>query len=71
MIIDFFRRRSATVSPILNPPVENVGTISPLVPLVGSVVLLVVIGTAAIFLPPYLLALETHKGKSIISTENH
>jgi hypothetical protein len=54
------------------PPLETVGSsMSPLLPLIGSVILLVVLGAAAIFLPPYLLSLKTQNGKYITSTENH
>ena len=45
-------------------PVQPTSGISPLIPLVASLALLLVVGTAAIFLPPYLLSLQTHRGES-------
>jgi hypothetical protein len=47
-------------------PLQPATSISPLVPLVGVAILLTVLGATAIFLPPYLLSLQTHKGKSFI-----
>lgn len=37
---------------------------TPLIPLVGVVFLLLVLGTAVIFLPPYLLAMRTSRSKT-------
>jgi hypothetical protein len=46
------------------PPIPGAAksSISPLIPMLGSIVFLVVLGTAAIFLPPFLLHLQQVKG---------
>jgi len=45
---------------------QPASSISPIVPLVGSAIVLLVIGTAAVFLPVYLIGLQTYQGESII-----
>jgi len=59
------KRRTATVSPTTIVPLEAPKPISPLVPLLVSAILLLVLGTAGVFLPPYLLSLRTHQGRRI------
>ena len=63
------KRKSAVVSPMGSHPVavapaKAATKMSPLIPLVGVVLLLLVLGTAVIFLPPYLLAIRTSRSKT-------
>ncbi|CAF4101595.1 unnamed protein product, partial [Rotaria sp. Silwood2] len=58
------KNRSENVSSKLAAPLKSTGDISPLVPLVGTAILLVIIGASAVFLPPFLLALQTHRDYS-------
>ena len=50
--------------PIAVAPVKAATKMSPLIPLLGVVFLLLVLGTAVIFLPPYLLAMRTSRSKT-------
>lgn len=65
----FFRKKkSAVVSPgsaASTIPAKAPTQISPLIPLLGSVLLLLVLATCGIVLPPYLLSLRTYRSQAL------
>lgn len=52
---------SSSRSQMRSIPIKTTTTMSPLIPLLGTVLLILILATSTIFLPPYLLSLRTNR----------